>query len=123
MGFLILARGVITSKFVIYEQLFNPILSDSFGFTVKQTSYFFLLLLPTNFVAAFSMRVGTFVWLKISVSINTIYLSDNWFCSLPFFLCVFYSTLQTTAAETQTKQPYHYHLGYFLHGGWNGTDG
>ena len=55
VGFLILARGVITSKFVIYEQLFNPILSDSFGFTVKQTSYFFLLLLPATIIGAFSM--------------------------------------------------------------------
>ena len=53
VGFLILARGVITSKFVIYEQLFNPILSDSFGFTVKQTSYFFVLLLPPTIGGAF----------------------------------------------------------------------
>ena len=55
VGFLLLARGVITSKFVIYEQLFNPILSDSFGFSVKQTSYFFVLLLPATVGGAFSM--------------------------------------------------------------------
>jgi len=48
---LIIARGVITSKFVIYEELFNPILSDSFGFTVKDTSYFFVLLLPASLSA------------------------------------------------------------------------
>ena len=48
ISFLIIARGAITSKFVIYEELFNPILSDSFGFTVKETSYFFVLLLPTH---------------------------------------------------------------------------
>ena len=55
VGFLLLARGVITSKFVIYEQLLNPILSDSFGFSVKQTSYFFVLLLPATVGRAFSM--------------------------------------------------------------------
>ena len=55
VGFLILARGVITSKFVIYEQLFNPILSDSFGFSVKQTSYFFVLLLPATVGGAFTV--------------------------------------------------------------------
>ena len=48
VGFLILMRGFISSEFVIYDQLFNPILSDSFGFSVKQTSYFFLLLLPAT---------------------------------------------------------------------------
>ena len=59
VGFLILARGVITSKFVIYEQLFNPILSDSFGFSVKQTSYFFVLLLPATIGDAFMLYVST----------------------------------------------------------------
>ena len=48
ISFLIIAKGLITSKFIIYEQLFNPILSDSFGFTVKDTSYFFVLLLPAQ---------------------------------------------------------------------------
>ena len=48
---LIIARGAITSKFIIYEELFNPILSDSFGFTVKDTSYFFVLLLPASLSA------------------------------------------------------------------------
>ena len=58
MGFLIVARGVISSKFIVYEELFNPILSDSFGFTVKQTAYFFLLLLPAHVAGAFMMYVG-----------------------------------------------------------------
>ena len=48
VGFLILMRGFISSEFIVYQQLFNPILSDSFGFTVKQTSYFFVLLLPAT---------------------------------------------------------------------------
>ena len=48
IAFLIIAKGLITSKFIIYEELFNPILSDSFGFTVKETSYFFVLLLPAH---------------------------------------------------------------------------
>jgi len=48
VSFLIIAKGVITSKFIVYEELFNPILSDSFGFTVKDTSYFFVLLLPAQ---------------------------------------------------------------------------
>ena len=39
---------MVNSKFIIYEELFNPILSDSFGFTVKETSYFFVLLLPAH---------------------------------------------------------------------------
>ena len=55
VAFFILTRGLISSKVVIYEQLFNPILSDSFGFTVKQTSYFFLLLLPPTIGGAFVM--------------------------------------------------------------------
>jgi len=53
VGFLIVARGSITSKFIVYEQLFNPILSDSFGFTVKQMAYFFVLLLPAHVGGAF----------------------------------------------------------------------
>ena len=53
--FFLLTRGFISSKFVIYEELINPILSDSFGFTVKQTSYFFVLLLPAAVGGAFSM--------------------------------------------------------------------
>ena len=48
VGFLILMRGFISSEFIVYQQLFNPILSDSFGFTVKQISYFFVLLLPAT---------------------------------------------------------------------------
>ena len=48
ISFLIVARGAITSKFVVYEELFNPIMGDSFGFTVKDTSYIFVLLLPTH---------------------------------------------------------------------------
>ena len=51
--FFLLTRGFISSKFVIYEELINPILSDSFGFTVKQTSYFFVLLLPATVAGAF----------------------------------------------------------------------
>ena len=51
--FLILARGYITSNLVLYEELFNPILSDSFGFTIKQTSYFFVLLLLADVGGAF----------------------------------------------------------------------
>ena len=46
VGSFILAQGSITANLVVYEELFNPILSDSFGFTIKQTSYFFVLLLP-----------------------------------------------------------------------------
>ena len=53
--FFLLARGFVSSKSVIYDQLFNPILSDSFGFSVQQTSYFFLLLLPATIGGAFSM--------------------------------------------------------------------
>ena len=45
VGFMILARGAVSMNYVVYEELFNPILSDSFGFTIKQTSYFFVLLL------------------------------------------------------------------------------
>jgi len=46
--FLIFLRGVITAKFIVYEELFNPILSDSFGFTDTQASYFFLALAPAQ---------------------------------------------------------------------------
>ena len=53
VGFLILARGYITSNLVVYEELFNPILSDSFGFAIKQTSYFFVLLLLADVGGAF----------------------------------------------------------------------
>jgi len=51
--FLILTRGVITAKFIVYEELLNPILSDSFGFTEKEASYFFLALLPARLGSAF----------------------------------------------------------------------
>ena len=55
VGFLILARAVISINDIVYEELFNPILSDSFGFTIKQTSYFFVLLLLPNIGGAFMM--------------------------------------------------------------------
>lgn len=40
--FLIIARGVLSFRFGVYETLYNPVLSDSFGFTEKESSYFFL---------------------------------------------------------------------------------
>ena len=70
ISFLIIARGAITSKFVIYEELFNPILSDSFGFTVKDTSYFFVLLLPTHigaFIVWVSEQLYCFSYLLVAI--------------------------------------------------------
>jgi len=55
VGFLILARAVISINDIVNEELFNPILSDSFGFTIKQTSYFFVLLLLADIGGAFLM--------------------------------------------------------------------
>ena len=37
-----MARGVLSFRFGVYETLYNPVLSDSFGFTEKESSYFFL---------------------------------------------------------------------------------
>ena len=53
VGFLILAQGTVTSNLIVYEELFNPILSDSFGFAIKNTSYFILLLLPADVGGSF----------------------------------------------------------------------
>ena len=55
VGFLILARGAVSINYVVYAELLNPILSDSFGFTIKQNSYFFVLLLLANIGGAFMM--------------------------------------------------------------------
>lgn len=37
-----MARGVLSFRFGVYETLYNPVLSDSFGFTERESSYFFL---------------------------------------------------------------------------------
>jgi len=43
--FLILSTAVVKARISVYEELFNPILSDSFGFSEDVTVYFFLLIL------------------------------------------------------------------------------
>ena len=43
--FLILCTAVIKSRVTIYEELFNPILGDAFGFSEDNTAYFFLIIL------------------------------------------------------------------------------
>ncbi len=39
--FLILCRGVLSFRFGAYETIYNPVLSDYFGLTERDTSYFF----------------------------------------------------------------------------------
>ena len=43
--FLILCTAVVKSRISVYEGLFNPILSDSFGFSEDVTVYFFVIIL------------------------------------------------------------------------------
>lgn len=39
--FLIVSRAALGFRFCVYETLFNPILSDSFGLNERDASYFF----------------------------------------------------------------------------------
>lgn len=39
--FLVVGRALLGFRFCVYETLFNPILSDSFGLTERDSSYFF----------------------------------------------------------------------------------
>ena len=39
--FLVVGRAVLSFRFCVYETLFNPILSDSFGLNERDASYFF----------------------------------------------------------------------------------
>ena len=41
LSFLLLCRGVISSRFAAYETIYNPILSDYFGFDERESAYFF----------------------------------------------------------------------------------
>ena len=43
--FLVACTAVVKSRATVYEELFNPILSDSFGFSEDYTVYFFLIIL------------------------------------------------------------------------------
>jgi len=69
ISFLIVLRGLITAKFIVYEELFNPILSDSFGFTDTQASYFFLALAPAQLGSGFIMQVQNIVFSGFSCSV------------------------------------------------------
>ena len=42
--YIILVGGVKGARFVLPEVLLNPIVSDSFGFSEKETTYFFILI-------------------------------------------------------------------------------
>ena len=41
LSFLILCRGVLSFRFGVYETIYNPVLSDYFGLTERDSSYFF----------------------------------------------------------------------------------
>lgn len=46
--FLVICRAVLSFRFGVYETIFNPVLSDYFGFTVKYASYFFFALVASQ---------------------------------------------------------------------------
>ena len=45
--YVILAGGLIGLQYVLLEVLLNPIISDSFGFADKDSTFFFLIILCT----------------------------------------------------------------------------
>ena len=60
MVFLIACTAVIKSRVTIYEELFNPILSDAFGFSEDNTVYFFLIILVAPILGGLLLYVGIY---------------------------------------------------------------
>ena len=50
--FFIAASYVMDSSYGVVDTLFNPILSDYFGFTERETSYFFLGVMTIHVVGS-----------------------------------------------------------------------
>ena len=53
--YIILVGGVMGPRYVLPEVLLNPILSDSFGFSEKETTYFFILFFVVSVVGVVLM--------------------------------------------------------------------
>ena len=81
-------RGFISSEFIVYQQLFNPILSDSFGFTVMQTSYFFVLLLPATVGGVLMVWVSIYIPCRYLLAMIQARFQVAMLMVQPFTLCL-----------------------------------
>ena len=48
LSFLVVCRGVLSFRFGVYETIYNPVLSDYFGFDERTAAYFFFALVVSQ---------------------------------------------------------------------------